>query len=93
MKRNSAVAMDAAGHDGTLWRPLYDEVITLCLDLGELDAAIAIVADLETTGILVPDETLDRVISTRQTNDAMPKPDSAIDTTLNDHSLANDEAS
>ncbi|XP_038879291.1 uncharacterized protein LOC120071230 [Benincasa hispida] len=73
--------------------PLYDEVITLCLDLGELDAAIAIVADLETTGILVPDETLDRVISTRQTNDSMPKPDSAIDTTLNDHSLADDEAS
>lgn len=50
--------------------PLYDEIITLCLDLGELDAAIAIVADLETTGILVPDETLDRVISARQTNDA-----------------------
>lgn len=73
--------------------PLYDEIITLCLDLGELDAAIAIVADLETTGILVPDETLDRVISARQTNDAMPKPDSAIDTTLNDHSLANDDES
>ena len=28
--------------------PLYDEIITLCLDLGELDAAIAIVADMET---------------------------------------------
>ncbi|XWS57790.1 hypothetical protein CRYUN_Cryun09bG0203500 [Craigia yunnanensis] len=47
--------------------PLYDEVISLCLDLGELDAAIAIVADLETTGIMVPDQTLDRVISARQT--------------------------
>ncbi|PWA57221.1 plastid transcriptionally active 3 [Artemisia annua] len=47
--------------------PLYDEVISLCLDLGELDAAIAIVADLETSGITVPDETLDRVIQARQT--------------------------
>lgn len=49
--------------------PLYDEIITLCLDLGELDAAIAIVADLETSGIKVPDETLDRVISARQSSD------------------------
>ncbi|KAG8648070.1 uncharacterized protein LOC110623007 isoform X3 [Manihot esculenta] len=49
--------------------PLYDEVITLCIDLGEIDAAIAIVADLETTGITVPDETLDRVISARQAAD------------------------
>ncbi|KAL8201977.1 hypothetical protein R6Q57_011124 [Mikania cordata] len=47
--------------------PLYDEVISLCLDLGELDAAIAIVADLETSGITVPDETLDRVIQAKQT--------------------------
>lgn len=47
--------------------PLYDEIISLCLDLGELDAAVAIVADLETTGITVPDETLDRVISARRT--------------------------
>jgi hypothetical protein len=46
--------------------PLYDEIISLCLDLGELDAAIAIVADLETSGITVPDQTLDRVISARQ---------------------------
>ncbi|KAL8170806.1 hypothetical protein V2J09_022610 [Rumex salicifolius] len=46
-------------------RPLYDEMITLCLSLGELDAAIAIVADLETRGITVPDETLDKVISSR----------------------------
>ncbi|KAJ8558475.1 hypothetical protein K7X08_005241 [Anisodus acutangulus] len=50
--------------------PLYDEIIILCLDLGELDAAIAIVADLETSGIKVPDETLDRVISARQSSDS-----------------------
>uniref|UniRef100_A0A803KNN5 SAP domain-containing protein n=1 Tax=Chenopodium quinoa TaxID=63459 RepID=A0A803KNN5_CHEQI len=50
--------------------PLYDEIITLCLDLGELDAAIAIVADLETSGITVPDETLDKVIAARQTPDS-----------------------
>ncbi|EOY10799.1 Plastid transcriptionally active 3 isoform 2 [Theobroma cacao] len=49
--------------------PLYDEVISICVDLGELDAAIAIVADLETAGIAVPDQTLDRVISARQTVD------------------------
>ncbi|KAG7575950.1 SAP domain superfamily [Arabidopsis thaliana x Arabidopsis arenosa] len=49
--------------------PLYDEIITLCLDIGELDAAIAIVADMETTGITVPDETLDKVISARQSNE------------------------
>ncbi|XP_010264002.1 PREDICTED: uncharacterized protein LOC104602125 isoform X2 [Nelumbo nucifera] len=46
--------------------PLYDEIISLCLDIGELDAAIAIVADMETTGITVPDQTLDRVLSARQ---------------------------
>ena len=45
---------------------LYDEIILLCLNLGELDATIAIVADLETSGITVPDQTLDRVISARQ---------------------------
>ncbi|EXB93125.1 Pentatricopeptide repeat-containing protein [Morus notabilis] len=50
--------------------PLYDEIISLCLDLGELDAAIAIVADLETTSIAVPDETLDRVIAARQMNES-----------------------
>ncbi|CAK7341253.1 unnamed protein product [Dovyalis caffra] len=49
--------------------PLYDETISLCLDLGELDAAIAIVADMETTGITVPGQTLDRVISARQVPD------------------------
>ncbi|XP_038974791.1 uncharacterized protein LOC120106019 [Phoenix dactylifera] len=50
--------------------PLYDEVISLCLDLGEIHAAIAIVADMETTGIKVPDETLDKVLSSRQTVDS-----------------------
>lgn len=49
---------------------MYDEVIALCLDLGELDAAVAIVADLETSGIKVPDETIDRVISARQMKDS-----------------------
>ncbi|KAL0302973.1 UNVERIFIED_CONTAM: hypothetical protein Sradi_6165400 [Sesamum radiatum] len=49
--------------------PLYDEIISLCLDLGEIDAAIAIVTDLETSGIKVADETLDRVISARQANE------------------------
>lgn len=49
--------------------PLYDEIISLCLDLGELDAAVAIVADMETTGIAVPDQTLDRVITSRQTGE------------------------
>ncbi|KAK7278256.1 hypothetical protein RJT34_23282 [Clitoria ternatea] len=46
--------------------PLYDEIISLCVDLGELDAAVAVVADLETTGISVSDQTLDRVISAKQ---------------------------
>lgn len=50
--------------------PLYDEIISLCLELGELDAAVAIVADLETTGITVTDETLDRVIAARQVNES-----------------------
>jgi len=48
----------------------------LCVDLGELDAAIAIVADLETAGIAVPDQTLDRVISAKQA------PESAAEETL-----------
>ncbi|KAF8039271.1 hypothetical protein BT93_B1718 [Corymbia citriodora subsp. variegata] len=51
--------------------PLYDEIVSLCLDLGELDAAIAIVADMETAGISVPDHTLDRVISARQGVDSV----------------------
>ncbi|XP_042467472.1 uncharacterized protein LOC122050643 [Zingiber officinale] len=46
--------------------PIYDEVILLCLDLGEVDAAIAIVTDMETTGIKIPDQTLDKVLSARQ---------------------------
>lgn len=49
---------------------MYDEVIALCLDLGEVDAAIAIVADMETTGIKVPDETLDKVLAARQSGDS-----------------------
>lgn len=48
------------------FRPLYDEIISVCLDIGELDAAVAVVADLEATGIMVSDETLDRVISAKQ---------------------------
>ncbi|XP_010549638.1 PREDICTED: uncharacterized protein LOC104820754 [Tarenaya hassleriana] len=52
--------------------PLYDEIISLCLDLGELDAALAIVADMETTGITVHGETLDKVISARQSNEKPP---------------------
>lgn len=52
--------------DCYLHRPLYDEVITLCLDLGELDATVAIVAELETAGIKVPDETLDKVLAAQQ---------------------------
>eukprot|EP00258_Populus_trichocarpa_P031594 XP_024447613.1 uncharacterized protein LOC7487213 [Populus trichocarpa] len=55
---------------------LYDEIISLCVDLGELDAAIAIVADLETAGIAVPDQTLDRVISAKQA------PESAAEETI-----------
>jgi hypothetical protein len=43
--------------------PLYDEIIFLCLEAGELDAAIAIVAGMETTGISIPDQTLFRVLS------------------------------
>lgn len=43
--------------------PLYDEVISLCIDLGEVDAAIA---DMKTTGIKLPDETLDKVLASRQ---------------------------
>lgn len=49
--------------------PLYEEVISLCLDLGEVDAAIAIVTDMETAGVKVPDQTLDRVLSARQAGD------------------------
>ncbi|KAH9317723.1 hypothetical protein KI387_019492, partial [Taxus chinensis] len=43
--------------------PLYDEVITLCMDLCERDAAIAIVTDLEAAGISVSNETLDKLLS------------------------------
>ncbi|KAG9447720.1 hypothetical protein H6P81_013848 [Aristolochia fimbriata] len=58
--------------------PLYDEIISLCLDLGEIDAAIALVADMETTGIQVPNETLDKVLAARQSIDpAMEEPKSS----------------
>nr|CAD1844311.1 unnamed protein product [Ananas comosus var. bracteatus] len=50
--------------------PLYDEVIIPCLDLGEVDAAIAIVADMEAGGIKVADQTLDKVLSARQSVDS-----------------------
>ncbi|XP_057961162.1 uncharacterized protein LOC131153115 isoform X2 [Malania oleifera] len=50
-------------------RPLYEEIISLCLDLGELDAAVAIVADMETAGITVSDQILDTVISAKQIGD------------------------
>ncbi|TVU30453.1 hypothetical protein EJB05_22078, partial [Eragrostis curvula] len=55
--------------------PLYDEVVLLCLDLEEIDAAIAVVAEMETNGIKVPDETLDKVLaSKRSSNSALPPP-------------------
>lgn len=57
--------------------PLYDEIITLSLDLGELDAAVAIVADLETSGIKVTDLTLDKVISARHNADNPATDDSS----------------
>nr|CAD1830248.1 unnamed protein product [Ananas comosus var. bracteatus] len=57
--------------------PLYEEVIILCLDLGEVDAAIAIVADMETGGIKVADQTLDKVLSARQSVDS-PTDESSI---------------
>lgn len=46
--------------------PLYDEVILLCLDLEEMDAAIAVVAEMETNGVKVLDETLDSVLAAKQ---------------------------
>ncbi|KAG0452889.1 hypothetical protein HPP92_025553 [Vanilla planifolia] len=54
--------------------PLYVEIISLSLDLGELDAAIAIVAEMENTGIKVPDETLDMVLSAKQNNNSSDNP-------------------
>lgn len=45
---------------------MYDEVILLCLDLEEMDAAIAVVAEMETNGVKVLDETLDRVLAAKQ---------------------------
>ena len=58
-----------------LFSPLYDEVVLLCLDLEEIDAAIAVVAEMETCGIKVPDETLDKVLASKQSgNSALPPP-------------------
>jgi hypothetical protein len=55
--------------------PLYDEVVLLCLDLEEIDAAIAVVAEMETSGIKVPDETLDKVLASKQSsNSVLPPP-------------------
>ena len=55
--------------------PLYDEVVLLCLDLEEIDAAIAVVAEMETNGIKVPDETLDKVLASKKSgNSALPQP-------------------
>nr|CAB3494514.1 unnamed protein product [Digitaria exilis] len=55
--------------------PLYDEVVLLCLDLEEIDAAIAVVAEMETNGIKVPDETLDKVLASKRSgNSALPQP-------------------
>jgi hypothetical protein len=55
--------------------PLYDEVVLLCLDLEEIDAAIAVVAEMETNGIKVADETLDKVLASKQSgNSALPPP-------------------
>lgn len=59
------------------YSPLYDKIISLCLDLGELDAAVAIVAEMETAGITVPDQTLDRVISARQNVDNVSEQEAA----------------
>ena len=55
--------------------PLYDEVISLCLDLGEHDAAVAIVADMETTGITVSAETLDQILAAKQASDTVSTSD------------------
>jgi len=47
----------------------------LCLDLEEIDAAIAVVAEMETNGIKVPDETLDKVLASKKSgNSALPQP-------------------
>ena len=55
--------------------PLYDEAVLLCLDLEEIDAAIAVVAEMETNGIKVPDETLDKVLASKKSgNSALPQP-------------------
>ncbi|OAY70647.1 hypothetical protein ACMD2_24475, partial [Ananas comosus] len=54
----------------TILQTTHSLVVILCLDLGEVDAAIAIVADMETGGIKVADQTLDKVLSARQSVDS-----------------------
>ena len=54
--------------------PLYDEAVLLCLDLEEIDAAIAVVAEMETNGIKVPDETLDKVLASKQSGNSALSP-------------------
>lgn len=41
---------------------LYDEVVTVCIKLDEREAAIAIVTDMEDSGINVPDGILDKIL-------------------------------
>lgn len=57
---------------------MYDEIIMLCLDLSEFDAAIAVVADMESNGIKVTDEILDRVLSAKQGSQSATGPDIEI---------------
>jgi hypothetical protein len=47
-------------------------VVLLCLGLEEIDAAIAVVAELETNGIKVPDESLDKVLASKQSSNSAP---------------------
>lgn len=42
---------------------LYEEAVTLCLSLGERDAAVAIVADMEDAGITAPADLLGRILA------------------------------
>ena len=47
----------------------------MVIDLEEIDAAIAVVAEMETNGIKVPDETLDKVLASKKSgNSALPQP-------------------
>ena len=47
----------------------------MVIDLEEIDAAIAVVAEMETNGIKVPYETLDKVLASKKSgNSALPQP-------------------